>query len=249
MWSYLNKYLPPRPYDSIHLGLALLPVLVAVVMLTVDRFGLQVAFVRSFGPVLAEQGVDTNDIRFLAQVYYSCFTLLFFVGVPLAYSVILPPKLDNPFGFRLKSCVPHIPLYITIIGGMIPVLWIASAQPAFHKFYPMYNPTSIGMWFLYEAVYMTQFFSVEFFFRGFSLFRLEPKFGYHAITIMVVPYALLHIHKPFPEALASIVAGLVLGMLALKSRSIWPGVVIHCTIAFSMDWFALVRSGRLTGLW
>ena len=49
--------------------------------------------------------------------------------------------------------------------------------------------------------------------------------------------------------LASIVAGLALGMLALKSRSIWPGVIIHCTVAFCMDWFALVRSGRMAALW
>jgi membrane protease YdiL (CAAX protease family) len=155
----------------------------------------------------------------------------------------------NPFGFRVRSCRPHIPVYLAMVIFMVPLLWLASARYSFYSFYPMYNPVSIGMWLLYEAVYMTQFFAVEFFFRGFALFRLESRFGLHAITIMVVPYALLHIHKPFAEALASIVAGLVLGLLALKSRSIWPGVLIHCTVAFCMDWFALIRSGRMVELW
>jgi len=61
---------------------------------------------------------------------------------------------------------------------------------------------------------------------------------------MVVPYALIHLHKPILEAFASIVAALVLGQLALKSRSIWPGVLVHCGVAFSMDLFALINSGR-----
>ena len=53
---------------------------------------------------------------------------------------------------------------------------------------------------------------------------------------------------PDSAELASIVAGLVLGWLALKSRSIWPGVLIHCTVAFCMDWFALIHSGWMAVL-
>ena len=246
MWAYLKKYLPPGPYTRDVVGMALLPVLIALVMLLVDQFGLQNRFLQRFGPTLLEQGVDSNQLRFLAQVYFSSFTLVCFVGLPLLFHTLFPPSLDNPFGFRLSSCRAHVPVYIAILAFMLPLLWLAASRPAFFAFYPMYKPVSLSMWFAYEAVYMVQFFAVEFFFRGFTLFRLESRFGYHAITIMVVPYALLHIHKPFPEALASIVAGLVLGLLALKSRSIWPGVLIHCAVAFCMDWFALIHSGWMT---
>lgn len=249
MRDFLRKYLPPGPYDRASISVAMLPVLVALIMLTTDRFGLQNTFIRVFGPPLLADGVAPNDIRFLAQVYFSGFSLVFFVGVPFAYHIVFPARVDNPFGFRWRSCLPHAPVYVLIIAVMVPVLWLASAQPNFYHFYPMYDPAGLTMWLAYEAVYMVQFFCVEFFFRGFCLFRLEPRFAYHAVTVMVVPYALLHIHKPFPEALASIVAGLVLGMLALKSRSIWPGVFIHCTVAFCMDWFALIRSGRMAALW
>ena len=60
---------------------------------------------------------------------------------------------------------------------------------------------------------------------------------------MVLPYALIHIHKPFPEAIGSIFAGLVLAHLALKGKSIWPGVVLHMMIAVSMDFLGLWNSG------
>lgn len=248
MLRYFKQYLPPPPYDRRRIGLVLLPVLVAVIMLATDRYGLQNFFIRTFGNNMLRKGYDGNDIIFLAQVYFSSFSLVCFVLVPLLYHRLFPitrPDGASPLGLSIRYCAPHLPMYGILLVIMLPVLWFAAQTPGFYHFYPMYKPVSLLSWVLYESVYMVQFFCVEFFFRGFTLFRLQPRFGYHAITIMVVPYALLHIHKPFPEALASIVAGLVLGWLALKSRSIWPGVVVHCGVAFSMDWFALLHSGRL----
>ena len=132
---------------------------------------------------------------------------------------------------------------------MVPIIWVMASKDSFQSFYPMYKPERLSLWLLYEFVYMFQFVSLEFFFRGFALFRLEQIIGKFAIVVLVIPYSLLHIHKPFPEAAASIIAGLVLGYLALKSRSIWPGLLVHFGVAFSMDFFALLRSGRMAILW
>ena len=249
MFAYLRQYLPPPPYSRDQLGLALLPVLIAVVLLVLDRYGLQQAFVERYGHTLVAQGWNRNDIQFLAQVYFSSACLLLFVLIPLLYQVVFPLRTPNPLGLALRPARPHLPVYLLLLVIMLPVLWWAAAGPRFHHFYPMYKPVSVTLWLLYEGTYMVQFFCVEFFFRGFTLFRLQTRFGLHAVTLMVVPYALLHIHKPFPEALGSIVAGLVLGMLALKSRSIWPGVLVHCSVALAMDYFALLRSGRMAALW
>jgi len=101
-------------------------------------------------------------------------------------------------------------------------------QPSFHQFYPLYKPETLKLFLLFELVYLTQFISVEFFFRGFGLFRVE------------------RLCKPFGEAVGSIVAGVVLGSLALKTRSIWPGVIVHACIALSADLFSLYHSGRLS---
>ena len=103
MWAYLRRYLPPGPFDRATVGLALLPVLIALIMLVVDRFGLQNSFVREFGPTLLERGIVPNDVQFFAQIYFSMFALVSFVLVPLAYHAFFPPNMDTPFGFRLKS--------------------------------------------------------------------------------------------------------------------------------------------------
>jgi membrane protease YdiL (CAAX protease family) len=249
MFAYLRQFVPPGPYTRDGVGLALLPVLVAFILLILDRFGLQSAFMDMFGNRLRLSSWQVNDMQFLAQVYFSAACLVLFVLVPLLYNRVFPLRIADPFGLAWRPAIRHMPVYLTLLALMLPVLWWAAGHPAFHQFYPMYKPSSPAMWLAFELIYLGQFFCVEFFFRGFTLFRLEQRFGLHAVSLMVVPYALLHIHKPFLEGLGSIVAGLVLGMLALKTRSIWPGLAVHGGVAFAMDWFALLRSGRMTVLW
>ena len=50
---------------------------------------------------------------------------------------------------------------------------------------------------------------------------------------------MIHCGKPMHESIGAIVAGVVLGTLAMRTRSIWFGVVIHCGVAVTMDLFAL----------
>lgn len=221
---------------------------IAVILLLLDRYGLQDHFMRWHGAALLNQGVDINQVRFLAQLWFSGSTVVLFVLLPLVFHFVFPVPFSNSLGLSVRHCGPHWRVYWLLVLSMAPVLWIAAAAPAFHDFYPMYKPVDLRHWLMYEAVYLMQFICVEFFFRGFALFRLESRFGLHAVTLMVIPYALIHVHKPFPEALGAVVAGLVLGMLALRSRSIWPGVLVHCSVALMMDVFALVHSGRLIGL-
>ncbi len=98
-----------------------------------------------------------------------------------------------------------------------------------------------GWW----VLYWLQFCALEFFFRGFLLNGLVPRLGYASIFAMVLPYNMLHYGKPMPEALAAIVGGIVLGTLALKTRSIWLGASRHISIALTMDLCALGHMGRL----
>ena len=59
---------------------------------------------------------------------------------------------------------------------------------------------------------------------------------------MVVPYCMIHFGKPMAETIAAIVAGIALGILSLKSKSI-PGIFIHYSVAIAMDFAALYQKG------
>jgi membrane protease YdiL (CAAX protease family) len=73
--------------------------------------------------------------------------------------------------------------------------------------------------------------------------------GSHAIFAMVVPYCMIHYGKPFPETMGAIVAGIVLGTLAMKTRSIWSGFLIHVSVAISMDVAALMQTEGMPTTW
>ena len=72
--------------------------------------------------------------------------------------------------------------------------------------------------------------------------------GSLAIFVMVVPYATVHFTKPFAECMGSIIAGIALGTIALRTRSIWGGAALHATVGLSMDLLALARTGKLQRL-
>lgn len=244
----ISEHLPPLPQSRESWGIVLLPLFIAVVLLLLDRYGVQQYFMQEHAGRLVSAGMDINQVQFLAQLWFSAANVLLFIVLPLAFHFCFPVSFDNALGWRLPARGAPWGVYALLVVLMAPVAWVAAASPAFHDFYPMYKPSDAGQWLVYEAVYLLQFVCIEFFFRGFALFRLEARFGLHAVTLMVIPYALIHVHKPLSEALAAVVAGVVLGLLAVKSRSIWPGVMIHCSVALMMDVFALYHAGRLLAL-
>lgn len=91
----------------------------------------------------------------------------------------------------------------------------------------------------WEALYFCQFFALEFFFRGFMVHGLKHRFGIYSVLVMMIPYCMIHFGKPLPETLAAILAGLVLGILSLKTHSILLGVAIHYSVGLMMDLAAL----------
>jgi len=98
---------------------------------------------------------------------------------------------------------------------------------------------SLGLFLIYELGYLTYFVGWEFFFRGWMLNGLLPKFGRAgAILIPVAPFAVMHLGKAEPEALGSVVAGVALGILALRTRSFWYGVFVHAAVAIWMDFLS-----------
>ena len=91
----------------------------------------------------------------------------------------------------------------------------------------------------YEAAYFAYFIAWEFLFRGWMVHGVVPKWGRGpAILAQMAPFAVMHLGKAELEALGSIIAGLALGILALRTRSFWYGAMIHGVVAVFMDWLS-----------
>jgi membrane protease YdiL (CAAX protease family) len=118
---------------------------------------------------------------------------------------------------------------------------ILAQQPDFGNYYPFYKKASRS-WvdlMLWESMYFAQFFCLEIFFRGWWLGVMRRSMGSGAIFAMAVPYCMIHFGKPYLEANGAIIAGIVLGSLSMKTRSIYAGFLVHITVALSMDLLAL----------
>jgi uncharacterized protein len=151
------------------------------------------------------------------------------------------------FGWRWQETHKHWAGYACLLAPILCFVYIASLGDEFIHHYPFYKLTQRSYldFLLWEILYLTQFVCLEFFFRGFFLQALRPALGANAIWIMCVPYMMIHLPKLWPEATGAILFGFFLGILAMRSRSIWGGVLVHAGVALSMDIAAILRTSGL----
>jgi len=181
------------------------------------------------------------------HLYWSAFKFLHYGILPyLCVRFVLKSDLRS-HGVRFVWEPKVWLLYASMLLIVLPLAYLASGSASFLRTYPKYAGAgnSLGELLTWEAAYAFQFLMLEIFFRGFLTFALARYLGSLAVFVMVVPYAMIHLSKPFAECLGSIIAGSVLGTVALRTRSIYGGVVVHCVVAWSMDLFALAAKGRL----
>lgn len=166
--------------------------------------------------------------------------------------LILPPVLFWYFRDRQKQALYGMQrpdtwgYYPYLVLLMIPLLLYASVQPDFLHLYPRVKVLSAApdRWraaIAYEAGYGLDIFSMEFFFRGFLILGLVKVCKAQAILPAALFYCTAHFGKPMAECISSLFGGLMLGVIAYKSRSIYVGVLLHLCLAWGLEVLASVR--------
>ena len=191
-------------------------------------------------PFVRQHSRHPLEVEFLAQMLWAASTVVLFAILPFLYAVGLLRMRPREFGFQARGFIRHLPVYLGLYLVMLPFIHWASLRPDFLQTYPFASlaRTSPRHFWIWEVAYFLQFGALEMFFRGFLLFSLERRFGLNAIGVMVIPYAMIHFSKPMPEAFGAIFAGLLLGYLALRTRSFYGGILLHYAVALTMDLMA-----------
>jgi membrane protease YdiL (CAAX protease family) len=170
----------------------------------------------------------------------------YFVIPALVIKLVFRERLSD-YGLKLRGAFTDGWVYLVMAAIMAPLVLLVSLDAHFQMTYPfLYVPRGEPLWptfWIWEGMYAVQFLALEFFFRGFLLHGLRPRFGSYAIPVMMVPYCMIHFGKPLPETLASILAGLALGFMSVRTRSVLLGAAIHISVALSMDFASLWRKG------
>ena len=182
----------------------------------------------------------------------------FFVGASIITRCLLPlitarsllARSPADFGYRWTGAWRDGWVYAALTFViLILIVFVAAEQPAFIRKYPWCKPAlldgQISGWvfLLYAGAALLFFFSGESFWRGYLLFGTERELGPIALFLMVNIYVFGHFGKPLLETIGAIVAGLVLGALALKHRTFYFGVICHWVVAMTMDITALSKRG------
>ncbi len=183
-----------------------------------------------------------KDARLYRLLYWILSIDLFYLFVPLLFIRFALKVPFSTYGLRFNMTRRDVGIYLLMLVFMLPIVWFFSKSQSFQDKYPFYSPNpgeSQAKFCLWEVFYLTHFFAVEFFFRGFMVNGLKPALGVYAIYVMTIPYCMIHFGKPLPETIAAIAAGLVLGYLSYRGKSIFTGFLIHITVALCMDMAAL----------
>lgn len=193
--------------------------------------------------------LENNPNRQLnALAYWVGIIALCYLILPmLVIKLVLKENLRD-YGLRTGFLFKDYRLYVGMLVFMIPLVYFFSRTDGFQDRYPFYCLSAgESLWpnfVIWQLLYLFQFFCLEFFFRGFMVHGLKQRFGYYSVFIMTIPYCMIHFGKPMPETFAAIIAGIILGTLSLKSRTIWMGVLIHYSVAIAMDMSALWQKGH-----
>jgi hypothetical protein len=125
-----------------------------------------------------------------------------------------------------------------LVGGVGVALFAVRYAGGVREMYPVYRGAlsgDAGDVVVAEALTVGMILFTELFYRGFFLFKTEQSFGVWAVYLLLPVYVLDHVGACWAEVAGSVVAGAVLGHLALQARSIWPGFFVHAGCAVSVD--------------
>ncbi len=196
-----------------------------------------------------------NETGFLRLFSYSWWTFWHVIGYVVIPFFVVRYGMKTSFvdmGWRWNDTHKHWLGYVLLLSPILFFIFLVSFRDDFLQHYPFYKLAhrSVLDLILWECLYLTQFICLEFFFRGFFLQALRPAIGANAIWVMCVPYLMIHFPKLWLEATGAILFGLFLGILALRSRSIWGGFLVHAGVALGMDITSLLRQGQFpTQFW
>jgi membrane protease YdiL (CAAX protease family) len=196
--------------------------------------------------------VSLRNYGELYSLYWWAFMrIIGYTVVPFTlWKIFFPQDSLLDMGLRTKGLLSHAWIYVLCLAVVIPAVLIVSSQPEFGNYYPFYKKCSRSWWDLlaWEVVYVMQFFGLEVFFRGFWLSGLRKTLGSGAIFAMCVPYCMIHYGKPYMETCGAVVAGIALGSVAMRTKSIYSGFLVHVTVAILMDSLALWHKGALPNI-
>ena len=180
-------------------------------------------------------------------LWWASGAIVVMILIPMLLLRVVAKTGPRETGLRVRGTGREAWTYVGLFVLFAPVVWWVSRQTEFRLTYPFYRVVGRYGWdfVAFEAAYFLQFLAVEYFFRGFMVLGLKPALGRASILVMLAPYCMIHFHKPMLEAMGAIGAGVLLGCLSYRAKTVVYGWFLHYGVALSMDLLSLHAAGKL----
>ena len=161
----------------------------------------------------------------------------------LFYYLFFEKENKNFYGLQLKRSDLK-PYLFMMFGVMMPLIILVSFTQDFQEAYPVYNMsqykdqlpgTYTQQVLVFEALYLFDFSYIELMFRGMMIHTLYKYMGVECVLAVATVYCTFHFGKPVVETASSFVGGTILGLLSLRTQSLYGGILIHAGIALMME--------------
>jgi membrane protease YdiL (CAAX protease family) len=211
----------------------------APVLLTIYRYHGYPEYFYNYFPKYLNMPNGDLYARFWQFVIF--FVLMFLI--PSVYVKFIMKRPLSDFGISWGDVKWGVKWLIAIPLVIVPVIFLSSKMPEIRDEYPLAKSLIVNRSYilLYEFSYIVFYYVAwEFFFRGFLLFGLKERFGgFNAVLIQTISSCLVHIDKPEGEIVGSIFIGILFGLIALRSRSVWYVFALHISIGVLTDLFII----------
>lgn len=167
---------------------------------------------------------------------------IFFLGIG-AIHLIIKRNPDAAIFTPAYPCEPAaywvIPAAAAALAGMFSALKKITPAVQYTAFLPFHLPLSFV---LVRTLFLIVY---EFFFRGVLLFIMLSDLGtVAAIAINIVLYVFIHWFDK-KERYGSVPMGLLLCVVSIYYRSVWPAIAIHMALALSHEITLLIKNRSL----
>ena len=190
--------------------------------------------------------VAVGNYLFTPPIFdYSYSSLAIKVSLAVAGMLILPwltakylfKKEPAEFGWAWPKNIKHTGyLAGAFILINLPILIWLSRNPELQRYYRLYDTGFVFLSIAGVLLPLAYYIAEEFLFRGFLFLGLWPKLGWHSFWITSFIFALFHIGKTnWWEVFYSLLMGLALCYLTLKSKSFLPAALVHFTLALILN--------------
>jgi membrane protease YdiL (CAAX protease family) len=201
--------------------------------------------------------------------YWARFALSFLLlGVAPAIMALAFREKPSGLGLSAKAPLLRKPWFWLLLPVAIAIGASGAASTDLGSFYPYsrdligrVRDAGIGPFIGHFAAYFFLYYVPwEFFFRGFLLFpfalaaeslmagkadgEARGMVLAAAVLFQTIPSTLLHFGHPLSELASAAAAGILFGLLAWKTRSILPGLILHAAVGLGTDGFIVLANAK-----